>query len=98
MKIGRAKIWFAQKSKVCFLERKNFFSWILGREVVRWTSNLKDEKIHKAGIQVSRSLGEAKDFAKEEGKTVLDYGYTTYWIWRFMLTIYTPEFHSKNPW
>jgi len=98
MVIGRIKIWFATGKKTCFLGRKGFFKRILGWEVVRWLSESKTKENSRGGIQVSRTMRAAKKFAEEKGQVVLDYGYTTYWVWRFRLTIHTPEYHSKNPW
>jgi len=98
MVFGRIKIWFNVEKKTCFLGRKGFFKKILGQEVVRWLSESKAKEDSRGGIQVSRTMREAKNFAEERGKIVLDYGYTTYWVWRFMLTVHTPEFHLKNPW
>lgn len=96
MEIGRIKIWFRQRKMTPFLGRKGFLKGVFGREVVRWLAKSKGDL--QGGIQVSRTIRKAKDFAKKDGKIVLNYGYTTYWIWRFMLTIHTLEFHLKNPW
>ena len=98
MQIGRIKIWFRERKMTLCLGRKGLFKRIFGQEVIRWLIKPKYKGNNRGGIQVSHTIREAKDFAKKDGKIVSDYGYTTYWIWRFMLTIHTPEYHLKNPW
>lgn len=98
MKIGRIKIWFRQRETTSFLGRKGLFKRLFGQEVVRWLIAPGRIEDNRGNIQVSRTLKEAKDFAGEKRKFVSNYGYTTYWIWRFMLSIHTQEFHLKNPW
>lgn len=102
MKFGRIKIWFALRKITPFLDRGRFFRGIFGQEVVRWLINPDPkndlERMRPGCVMSSRTVRAAKDYAKKEGKTLSDYGFTTYWIWRFYLVIHTPEYHLKNPW
>ena len=86
MTLGRIEIWFREKEEV--LPVNSFF----GREVVRRLVDLQNKSGY---FHISKSMKSTRQYAQEHNPfrlTVTDFGFTTYWVWRFFLTLYTPSF------
>ena len=86
MIFGRIEIWFREKEEA--LPVNSFF----GQEVVRRLANPQE----KCGnFHIAKSMKATRQYAEKYHPlplTVTDFGFTTYWIWRFFLTLYTPSF------
>lgn len=97
MNLGRIKIWFSKKKKIT----ARFYGGFLGREVVRlFISRRKKRTWEDAGcLNIARSMKALKDSAQKHYPFALEvsnYGFTTYWFWRFFLSIHTRSYHLEN--
>ena len=92
MILGRFKLWFA--TRTVHQIRNNFW----GRMAAQYTSHPKEDVASIYFVSKTKHWNNSKEWLGEGETLLADYGWKTYWIWRFSFTVRTPEYNLKNPW
>lgn len=92
IKIGRIRFWFAKMR----LRSRGF----CGIEYVLRCYSLSDITKEDSGVWCTFTTWKGKQEvikrARREGWGQNLFGFTTYWFWRFFLSIHTPSYYAEN--
>jgi len=87
IKIGRVRFWFATKQKKCYARG------FCGRTYVL---RIYRNDIMSSGTWTEFATKKAKQMAIKKGECRDFFGFTTYWFWRFFLSIHTKSYYAQN--